>query len=163
MYTFFYSPSSSIIKLMIICFAIHFLTVANNLVLVTFATKTSKGHERNKTGEKTFACKICDKKFIMKKSLSNVAFETKHLWIMQQLIHILTHHWRNSLTKRTLFDIISGTGTIACLPGFIGDEYCDDDNNQESCNYGGFFLWFFPGLLTLSSYFCPKFMIHWYL
>ena len=30
-------------------------------MLVTFATKTSKGHERNNTGEKTFACKICDK------------------------------------------------------------------------------------------------------
>ena len=30
-------------------------------MLVTFATNTSQGHERNNTGEKTFACKICDK------------------------------------------------------------------------------------------------------
>ena len=47
--------------------------MANNLMLVTFATKTSKGHVRNNTGEKTFACKICDKigtfkGFIMKKT-----------------------------------------------------------------------------------------------
>ena len=27
-------------------------------MLVTFATKTSKGHERNNTAEKTFACKF---------------------------------------------------------------------------------------------------------
>ena len=32
-------------------------TLANNLMLVTFATKTSKGYERNNTAEKTFACK----------------------------------------------------------------------------------------------------------
>ena len=32
--------------------------LADSLMLVTFATKTSKGYERNNTAEKTFACKI---------------------------------------------------------------------------------------------------------
>ena len=27
------------------------------------------------------------------------------------------------------------------MSDFIGDNYCDDENNQASCNYGGFFLW----------------------